>query len=259
MTKKKTEQAIMPLDGGQVSNEVQQEGADGIQALMQLAITNKVDVGVLERLMGMRKDLRAEQAREAYFRDMALFQSECPIIEKKQEVKEKDKTTLRYKFAPLEFIDQKTRDIRQKYGFSHSFNTKVSKEEVEVTCTIKHRDGHSEEVSFIAPIDDKAYMNAPQKTASAMTFAKRYAFVNGFGIIIGGEDNDTEDVAKPKKLATDEQKSEIDTLCQQAGLTKDVVTKRIRELYGISYTDLTEVQAQGVIASLKKKLATPTV
>lgn len=259
MTKKKSEQAIMPLEGGEVIvNDAEQQG-DGVQALMQLAITNKVDVGVLERLMGMRKDLRAEQAREAYFRDMALFQSECPVIEKKQEVKDKDRTTTRYKFAPLEFIDQKTRDIRQKYGFSHSFDTKVSKEEVEVTCTIKHRDGHSEKVSFIAPIDDKAYMNAPQKTASAMTFAKRYAFVNGFGIIIGGEDNDTQDVAKPKNLASDEQKAEIDRLSQQAGLTKDVVVQRIRELYGISYTQLTDVQAQGVIASLKKKLAPQTV
>ena len=35
-----------------------------------------------------------------------------------------------------------------------------------------------------------AMMNAPQQTAATMTYAKRYAFCNAFGIMTGDEDTD---------------------------------------------------------------------
>jgi hypothetical protein len=54
--------------------------------------------------------------------------------------------------------------------------------------------GHSQESDFTVPIDEKAFMNAPQKVASALTFAKRYAFCNAFGILTGDEDNDGQSV-----------------------------------------------------------------
>lgn len=225
------------------------------EGLIQLAIQNKVDVGMLERLMNMRRELKQEQAKAAFDEAMAQFQAKCPIIAKAAEVKGKDKTTIRYKYAPLEHIIEQTKALREETGFSHSFDTEVTSTDVKVYCIVRHRGGHVERFSFVAPIDPEAYMNKPQKSASAMTYAKRYAFINAFGITIGGEDNDTQDVAKPKDLANDDQKAEIDRLANQLQLTKDVVVKRIRELYGVSYTQLTVVQADGIIKMLNKKLS----
>ena len=53
--------------------------------------------------------------------------------------------------------------------------------------------------TFKVPIDKEGYMNAPQKFASALTFAKRYAFCNAFGILTGDEDDDSNAVEQVKK------------------------------------------------------------
>ena len=56
--------------------------------------------------------------------------------------------------------------------------------------------GHSESSDFEVPIDTEGYMTAPQKYASALTFAKRYSLCNALGISTGDEDTDATDVGK---------------------------------------------------------------
>jgi hypothetical protein len=190
------------------------------EGLISQGIKSGLTADTMERLLAMRRELKAENAKEAFDEDMAGFQSECPIITKAKGVLNKDKTSIRYKYAPLEEIIAQTNELRKKYGFSHSFDTKVSADgSIEVICTVKHKLGHSETSSFSAPIDTESYMNKPQKSASAMTYAKRYAFVNAYGITLGDE------------------------------------VQGVRKHFNISYTGMTKVQADGVIVMLKKKIS----
>lgn len=233
-----------------------QNGMMNPEMLISQAITEKVPVDMLERLLAMRAELRAEQAREAFANDMADFQSACPVITKGKKVLNKDKSSVRYQYAPLEEIIKQTRDVRRTYGFSHSFDTQVSTElkEVKVICTIKHRLGHTERSEFQVPTDPESYMNAPQKFASAMTYAKRYAFINAMGITLGGEDNDARTAPKNDKY-TVVQMAEIEKLGKEAGLTQAEVVQGIRKHFGVSITQLTATQADGVIVMLKKTIA----
>jgi len=228
------------------------------EALMSQAISEKVPVDVLERLMAMRKELKDEQAREMFAQDMADFQSNCPVITKGKGVLNKDKSSVRYKYAPLEEIIEQTREVRKAHGFSHSFDTLVSTEEknneVSVICTVKHRLGHTEQSTFKVPTDPQAFMNAPQKFASAMTYAKRYAFINAMGITLGGEDDDARTAPKNNKY-TVVQMAEIEKLGKEAGLTQSEVTQGVRKHFGVSITQLTATQADGVITMLKKSIA----
>jgi hypothetical protein len=58
--------------------------------------------------------------------------------------------------------------------------------------------GHSESSDVEVPLGTKTeIVSASQVVASALTFAKRYAF-NAFGILTGDEDNDSQSVAEPK-------------------------------------------------------------
>jgi hypothetical protein len=50
------------------------------------------------------------------------------------------------------------------------------------------------------------YMTAPQKYASAQTFAKRYALCNVLGISTGDEDTDATDVNKENTAKSDKAK-----------------------------------------------------
>lgn len=178
------------------------------ETLIAQAIANGTPVEVMERLLAMRRELKAEQAKEAFDQAMSDFQSECPVIEKTKAVNNKpDKGGgLRYKFAPLDVIVVKVRDILKKYGFSYTINAKVEDESVMAICKITHRLGHSETSEFQVPIDSTAYMNNQQMFASALTFAKRYAFTNAFGILTGDEDDDARSASNTdikKEPATD--------------------------------------------------------
>lgn len=162
-----------------------------LPALFELAIKEgKVDV--IERMMAVRAQIKAEQAAENFVRDLAAFQQECPIIAKPGSVLNKDQRSVRYTFAPLDYIITQVRDLVAAHGFSYNFDTKTDKGDITVRCIVTHRDGHSKESAFTIPttVHSATGMSPQQGHASALSYAKRYAFQNAFGIQTGDEDDD---------------------------------------------------------------------
>jgi hypothetical protein len=165
-----------------------------IEGLLQQAITNKVPVETLERLLAMRKELKAERAKEDYNNSMGEFQSECPVIQKTKAVTTRD-GTVAYKYAPIESIVTQVKSLLQKHGFSYAVQTETSDKRVKSVCIVKHVGGHSENYEVEVPLGNKTQvMSDSQVVASALTFAKRYAFCNAFGILTGDEDIDGKDI-----------------------------------------------------------------
>jgi len=160
------------------------------EILIAQAIDKGVPVDTMERLLVMRRELKAEHAKEQFHKAMATFQSECPIIKKTKPVYNKDGKTVRYRYAPIDSILNQVKGLIQKYGFSYTIDTVNENEKVKAICTVTHAAGHSQTSSFDLPIDKSAFMNNQQQFASALTFGKRYAFMNAFGILTGDEDND---------------------------------------------------------------------
>ena len=160
--------------------------------LLAQAISNNVPVDTMEKLLGMRRELKAEWAKEQFDQAMAEFQGECPVIEKKKAGGKTKSGVVAYMYAPLEDIDAQTKALRMKYGFSHLFKTEAV-DKVKVTCIVKHSSGHSEDTTVEMPLATKTdIMSSPQQVAATITFAKRYAFVNAFGISTKGEDIDAQ-------------------------------------------------------------------
>lgn len=155
------------------------------EALIGQAIQAGAGVETMERLLDMRERLRKEQARADYFEALSAFQSECPAVPK---TKQAD----RYKYAPLDVIVEVARPHLRANGLSYRFDTAFEADPPAqvVTCTLTHVGGHSEPSSFRAPIDPQARINDLQKSASAQTYGKRYAFCNATGIVTADEDDD---------------------------------------------------------------------
>lgn len=175
-----------------MSTELAQVKTLDPETLMVKAIESNVSVETMERLLGMRKDLLEEQAKTEFYRAMSRFQAECPIIQKTKTVKSKN-GDVRYKYAPLEDIIKQVKEFLNKHGLSYSFKTIPAVDAevgVNIVCVAKHVMGHSEESSVFVPIEKDAFMNDAQKSGSAQSYAKRYAFCNAFGIVIGDEDDD---------------------------------------------------------------------
>lgn len=162
------------------------------ERLISMAIDKNVPVETMEKLLAMRRELRAEAAKEEYNRAMAAFQAECPIIEKTTDGgKTKEGSEAAYKYATLDHIIKQTRDIIAKHGFSYTFRQENDGNKVKVACIVSHIAGHSEESVMETGLSTKTgIMSGPQQIAATVSFNKRYSFCNAFGIATGDADVD---------------------------------------------------------------------
>jgi hypothetical protein len=159
--------------------------------LLSQAIDKGVPVETMERLMEMAEKWKANRAREAYYQALSEFQAECPVIHKTKVVLGKNGKE-RYRYAPLESIVQQVGALLREHGFSYTLKPETQDGQVKAVCVTHHIDGHSDQSEFTVPIDPDAYMNKQQQFASALTYAKRYAFCAAFGIMTGDEDDDAQ-------------------------------------------------------------------
>ena len=160
------------------------------ELMIQNAINKGLDVGTIERLMAMRTQIKEEYAREEFYKALAEFQKECPVIKKTKVVMNKDGKSVRYRYAPIDSIVEQTRELISKNGFSYNLRTITDLEGKHLTavCQIYHEGGHTDESRFTIPVGTEEYMSDSQKYAARQTFAKRYAFCNAFGIMTGDEE-----------------------------------------------------------------------
>lgn len=168
-------------------------------SLLERAIDGKLDITIIRELVLLKKQWDDEQARKAYTVAMGDFQRDCPIIIKSIDGGVTKTGQVAYKFAPMDVIlatknkDGVTvKDLIARCGFSYTFDTPITSEKgVDAKMTIRHREGHAETLTTFMPFVEKTgVMSPPQVVGSTRSYAMRYAFMNGFGITTGGEDND---------------------------------------------------------------------
>ncbi len=168
------------------------EETKAVNGFITDAISKGLPVETMEKLFNLREKVKAEYAKEEFMKAMANFQKNCPVIEKKQEVKDKQ-SVVRYKFANLGDIVEQVKKPLGDNNLSYDFITEDLKDQLKITCTVTHALGHSKSSSFQIPIGTEAYMTDVQKYGARVTFAKRYAFCNALGILTGDEDTDTKE------------------------------------------------------------------
>lgn len=170
-----------------------------VESIFRLAIEKGGGVETIERLMAIRREMKAESAKAAYDAAMATFQAECPVILKTKGVNT-NSGALAYKYTPLESIITQVAPTLQRHGFSFKFDTDVQSVVgwVIARCIVTHAQGHNETSTAKFPMGTKTQiMSETQVYASALTFASRRVFCNAFGIVTAGEDMDGA-TGKPK-------------------------------------------------------------
>lgn len=158
--------------------------------LMRAGIERGATVETMRELLALSREIRAERAKSQFLEALAAFQEECPPIVKRRAVLQKDSDLVRYKYADLPDIVRQVKGLMKKHGFSHSQKAIVEPGWVICVCHVHHIGGHTEPSEFKVPVDTKSFMSSPQQYASALTFAKRYAFCDALGIMTSDEDTD---------------------------------------------------------------------
>lgn len=199
---------------------VQRTNDSSVETFISQAIQAQVPIETLERLLAMRKEVRADQAREAFTMAMAKFQKECPVIAKTKPVKNKS-GDVTYKYAPLDSIILQVKQALGNNDLAYDFDERKSEDGTKLTaiCTITHSMGHSKSASFEVEIGTEAYMTDTQKYGARMTFAKRYAFCNVLGIATGDEDTDARELTKKDSRKPADQKAQVIVLLRKLGIT----------------------------------------
>jgi len=162
------------------------------EALIMKGIEAQVPVETMERLLAMREKLNDEKAKTEFFKALAGFQADCPIIHKNKKVMQKNSNQVRYAYASLDSIVKQISPFLAKWGLSYMFKSETANQSIIQTCEIRHFLGHAESSSFTIPIDPDGFMGDAQKSGSASTYAKRYALTNALGILTSDDDDDAQ-------------------------------------------------------------------
>jgi len=187
------------------------------QALIQSAVEHGAGIETLERLVALAKDVRAQQAKEAWHAAIAEFQRTCPPIRRTETaniMSKRSGTSYSYSYAPLGGILAEIQPVMGPLGLSISFRVRHEPERVMASCRVSHEMGHFEESGEVAmPVtDDGTGANPAQRVGIASTYAKRYALLAIIGIA-PEEDTDAGN-GKPAKVATPRRASEAAAVSQ---------------------------------------------
>lgn len=159
---------------------------DPIDALVQKAVESGA-VDVLERLLAVKQQVRADDARAAFYAALIGFQNACPVIEKTTTAN--IKPGFSYNYTPLEVIAHAIRPMLDQYQLGYRWFAAQQGNLLTVTCRISHAHGHIEETSLTVPVGVDPQRPA-WPVAQSLTYAKRYTLCNALGIVVGGEDDD---------------------------------------------------------------------
>ena len=151
-----------------------------------------VDIDKLERLIGLKKDMEAQQARVEFDRAMVAAQGEMKAIRADLE-----NPQTRSKYASYAQLDKAIRPVYSRHGFAVSFNTGDAPRdnELRVLATLSHAGGHRQDYRIDMPADGKGargndVMTKTHATGAAASYGQRYLYKLMFNLAVGDVDDD---------------------------------------------------------------------
>jgi hypothetical protein len=170
--------AALPSDAGAL-----------MKLIERVAMDPQFDVAKLKELFTLRERWEADEARKAYNVAFTAFKAEAIEIIKNRQVTDGPLKNKRY--AELFSVVNAVTPALSRHGLSASWRlTKDEPQWIEVTCSIRHTLGHTEQVSMAGPPDAGGAKNAIQARASTVTYLERYTLKAICGLAEQGEDSD---------------------------------------------------------------------
>lgn len=176
--------------------------------------------------------LRADAARKAYYSAFADMQPDLPVISKRGTLKTNEKDEkgnktgnqiAQSRYAKWEDIVEGINPHLAAHGFVLSFKIdQPSEARVTVTCTLGHKDGHTEQTAFSLPIENSGSKNNVQGWGSSVSYAKRYTACALLNIVGRDEDDDGKAAGATEQDGpiSEEQLNELIALADEVGADK---------------------------------------
>lgn len=157
--------------------------------MMMAAMERGASLEQVEKMMDLQDRYERREAEKAYNVAFAAFKSEAVRIMKARTVT--DGPLKGKSYAELHNVVDAVTPALSRHGLSAAWKlTLDQKDWLEVTCTLKHVGGHSENVSMGGPPDAGGVKNALQARASTKSYLERYTLKAICGVAEGGDDTD---------------------------------------------------------------------
>ena len=223
-----------------------------VDQLVKVAVEGGAAVETLRELLNLRREAKADAARDAYTEAMAQFRAKCPPIIKTRVVDfTSAKGRTNYRHAGLSESIEQIKTLLGECGLSHSWRTEQPDGIVKVTCTVTHALGHSESTSLSAPVDLSGNKNPIQAIGSTVTYLERYTLFALLGLAAQEEDDDGQGAGGNGVISV-EQQTEIERLL------KETKSSRQRFLAWVGVEGVEDIPASrydAIVATLRRKLA----
>lgn len=228
----------------------------GETSIVMVALQKGYDPAFIEKMMDLEERRYKEEARRAYYSDLASMQTELPQVKK-----DKFNTQFQSRYTSLENYLETYRPFMGKWGFSPSFEPDQSDDKLmKVTCILTHRMGHSESKTMAGPIDQapvgkesgKAARNPLQNIKSTFTYLRSATFeaVMGVAGTDASQDDDGNNAGAPEFI-TPEQTKQITDLIE----AKNVDSVKFLEYMKVETVDTIHAKdfakAMGVLKKAK--------
>jgi hypothetical protein len=157
--------------------------------MMLVALRQGANLEQVEKMMALQERWEAGEARKAYNAAFSEFKAEAVRIVRNKHVTAGPLQGKSY--AELHAVVDALTPALSRHGLSASWKlTKDEKDWMEVTCYLRHVNGHEESVSMGGPPDAGGAKNAIQARASTKSYLERYTLKAICGVAEGGEDDD---------------------------------------------------------------------
>lgn len=219
--------------------------------LLRIAVESGADLGRLEQLMALQERWEAKEAKRAFDAAFSAFKAEAVTIIKGRKVT--DGPLKNKSYAELHDVVNAVTPALSKHGLSSSWKlTMDEKDWMQVTCYLRHVNGHEESVSMGGPPDVGGAKNAIQARASTKTYLERYTLKAITGLSEQNDDNDGNGAIA--KVNTDEVWMKWETQLTSAESIEDV--RRIRALAGAAFETVGDVKSWNQFKTMadKKKM-----
>jgi len=204
--------------------------------LLRIAVESGADLDRLERLMSLQERWEAKQAKQAYDAAFSAFKAEAVTILKGRKVT--DGPLKGKSYAELHDVVNAVTPALSRHGLSSSWKlTKDDKDWMEVTCYLRHVNGHEESVSMGGPPDAGGAKNAIQARASTKTYLERYTLK----AITGLSEQEDDDDGNGKKSESFEAEALVGQFLKQVRESK--TDSEVRQVWGVAAAALRAVKA----------------
>lgn len=187
--------------------------------LLAIAVQQGVDIDKLEKLMEMQERWEKNEARKAYHQAVAAFKSVTVIVTK-------DKINKQYNshYSSIENMVNTVNKELSPFDLSASW-TFNQDNEIQVTCVLSHKLGHSEKVTLKGPPDTSGSKNTLQQIKSTLTYLKLATYEAVIGIASSLVNVSDDGNSAGEKAISQEQLENMLALMTEVGANEDQFKK----------------------------------